>query len=186
MTALVCLTIAIACALISRILLLIAALDISVWWAVGVFLPFGPSLFRLSYPDAARSSFIFRVATLLCFFLFVVFGPAAGLGPTYKPKPRQAEAGKGYASEIAKKFARFRASKAKADPLTLNDQRLANAREFERLNKWKEALQIQKRDLSQSDVEGNRAYAIDLEEYNSALAAATVEKQILATAPVGD
>ena len=39
MIALVCLTIAVVCAIISRILLLIAALDISVWWAVGVFLP---------------------------------------------------------------------------------------------------------------------------------------------------
>jgi hypothetical protein len=182
MTGLVCLTIAIVCALISRVLLLIAALDISVWWAVGVFLPFGPLLFRLSYPDAARSSFIFRVGTLLCIFLYLVFGPGALIVPTYKASPHKTEARKGYASEIAKKFAQFRTSRPRIDPQTLDDRRLANAREFERLKRWQEALRIQKRDLLQNDFEGNRAYAIDLEEYNAALAAATAEKQILATA----
>jgi len=48
MIALVCLGGAVICALIARVLLLIAALEISVWWAIGVFLPFGPTLFRLS------------------------------------------------------------------------------------------------------------------------------------------
>ena len=182
MTSLVCLTIAIICALIARILLVTAAARISVGWAIGVFLPFGPMLFRLSYPDEARSSFIFRLGTLVCIFLYVILGPAGLVGPGYKPKPNQTEARKGYASEITSRFSQFRRSKPKVAPQTLNDRRLANAREFERLGKWKEALQIQKRGLLQTDVEGNRAYAIDLEEYNYAFAAATAEYQILSTA----
>src|SRR4051812_33285730 len=120
MAGLVCLTIAILCALISRVLLLIAALDISVWWAVGIFLPFGPSFFRHSYPEAARPSFLFRVATLVCIFLFVALGPAARISPTYKARAHQSEARKGYASEIAKKFTQFTTSKTKVDPQTVN------------------------------------------------------------------
>src|SRR5438132_12574455 len=72
MVSLVFLGLAIVCALISRILLLIAAIDISAWRALGVFLPFGPLFFRLNYPEQARNSFLFRVATLLCIFGFVV------------------------------------------------------------------------------------------------------------------
>src|SRR3977135_2852628 len=75
MVSLVFLGLAIVCALISRILLLIAAIDISAWWALGVFLPFGPLSFRLNYPEQARNSSLFRVATLLCIFGFVVMRP---------------------------------------------------------------------------------------------------------------
>jgi len=69
MVSLVFLGLAIVCALISRILLLIAAIDISAWWALGVFLPFGPLFFRLNYPEQARNSYLFRVATLMHFWL---------------------------------------------------------------------------------------------------------------------
>src|SRR5437870_13573707 len=72
MVSLVFLGLAIVCALISRILLLIAAIDISAWWALGVFLPLGPLFFWLNYPEQARNSYLFRVATLLCIFGFVV------------------------------------------------------------------------------------------------------------------
>src|SRR5437899_11621508 len=75
MVSLVFLGLAIVCALISRILLLIAAIDISAWWALGVFLPFGPLFFRLNYPEQARNSYLFRVATLICIFGFVVMRP---------------------------------------------------------------------------------------------------------------
>src|SRR5947207_15842546 len=79
MVSLVFLGLAIVCALISRILLLIAAIDISAWWALGVFLPFGPLFFRLNYPGQARNSYLFRVATLLCIFGFVVMRPGLSL-----------------------------------------------------------------------------------------------------------
>jgi len=75
MVSLIFLGLAIVCALISRILLLIAAINISAGWAFGVFLPFGPLFFRLNYPEAARNSFLFRVATLLCVFGFVISQP---------------------------------------------------------------------------------------------------------------
>src|SRR5438128_9434351 len=77
MVSLVFLGLAIVCALISRILLLIAAIDISAWWALGVFLPLGPLFFRLNYPEQARNSYLFRVATLLCIFGFVEIGRAS-------------------------------------------------------------------------------------------------------------
>src|SRR3977135_4715057 len=79
MVSLVFLGLAIVCALISRILLLIAAIDISAWWALGVFLPFGQLFFRLNYPEQARNSYLFRVATLLCIFGFVVMRPGWSL-----------------------------------------------------------------------------------------------------------
>src|SRR6184192_4435924 len=81
MVSLVFLSLAIVCALISRILLLIAAIDISAWWALGVFLPFGPLFFRLNYPEQARNSYLFRVATLLCIFGFVVMRPGLNFSP---------------------------------------------------------------------------------------------------------
>lgn len=83
---LIFLGLAIICALISRILLLIAAIDQRV---VGtrVFLPFGPVFFRLNYPEqAAYFLLFFRVATLLCVFAFVIVGPAMNLG-MHKPRP---------------------------------------------------------------------------------------------------
>jgi hypothetical protein len=180
--ALVCLTIGLICALISRVLLLIAALDISVGWAIGVFLPFGPLLFRLSYPDAAQSSRWFRFATLGFLFFYILLGPSALIGPTYKPRAHKQDTGRSYAWEIARKFTGKTDAKTKTDTRTLEQRRVANAQEFERLKKWNEALRLQKRDLLKSDVEGNRAYNIDLEEYNAALTAANAEKAVLATA----
>ena len=75
MVSLVFLGLAILCALISRILLVTAAIKISTGWAFGVFLPFGPLFFRLNYPEEARNSYIFRVATLACFFGFIIYEP---------------------------------------------------------------------------------------------------------------
>ena len=75
MVSLIFLGLAIVCALISRILLVTAAVKISTGWAFGVFLPFGPLFFRLNYPEEARNSYLFRVATLLCVFGFVISQP---------------------------------------------------------------------------------------------------------------
>src|SRR5437763_15232993 len=103
MVSLVFLGLAIVCALISRILLLIAAGDISAWWALGVFLPFGPLFFRLNYPEQARTSYLFRVATLLCSFGFVVTRPGSNINArgslrttSLAPEAKQA---RGYAIE---------------------------------------------------------------------------------------
>jgi hypothetical protein len=177
--AVVCLTIAVICAIVARILLVIAAARISVAWAVGVFLPFGPFLFRLKHPEAARSSFLFRLATLGSIFLYVVVGPAASIGSAYRSDD-DSEAVQGYASE------RHNESKEAASGgnrlfQSVEERRTANTREFERLKKWSEALQLQKRELAQTDLEANRAYNIDLEEYQAAFAAATAEKQVLTT-----
>src|SRR5881392_3310696 len=80
MAALGFLILAIVCSLISRILLVKAAFGINWKWGIGVFVPFGPLAFRLSYPDEARSSRIFRLATLPCFFLYVMLSPGLGSG----------------------------------------------------------------------------------------------------------
>lgn len=183
MTGLVCLTIAAVCAIIARVLLLIAALDISVWWALGVFLPFGPLLFRLSYPEAARSSYLFRIGTLVCVFLYFVLGPGAFVSPLHKKRTTITPAQKGYASEFVSKIFRRTPSQTKTNTRTLEERRADNEQEFERLNRWNESLQARKRDLLRSDVEGTQAYNIDLQEYTAALAAATAEKQALASSP---
>src|SRR5438309_3491989 len=164
MVSLVFLGLSIVCALISRILLLIAAIDISAWWALGVFLPFGPLFFRLNYPEQARNSYLFRVATLLCIFGFVVMRSgldfrsrashrATSLGP-------QAKQTVGYAME--KPVPLKKTSLAAAVPtLTLDQRRATNAKELERLHGMEEPLKLRKRDLLHSDAEGNRVYAMD-------------------------
>jgi hypothetical protein len=182
MAALVCLTIALICAIISRVLLFIAAVNISIWWALGVFLPFGPLLFRLNYPDEARKSFYFRLGTLICVFLYFVLGPGAFVSPLHKKRSTVTAAQKGYASEFASKIFHSLSSDKKVDGRNLDQRRADNEREFERLNRWNESLQVRKRGLLRSDVEGNQAYNIDLQEYMAALAAATAEKAALAKA----
>jgi hypothetical protein len=178
MVSLVFLGLAIVCALISRILLLIAAIDISAWWALGVFLPFGPLFFRLNYPEQARNSFLFRVATLLCIFGFVVMRP--GFSPRgshrttlFSPQAKQTV---GYAMEKP-----VPSKKTNSAAAALDQRRAANAKELEQLRDVNEQLRLRKRDLLHSDSEGNRVYAIDLASYNEALAKATAEKNALAT-----
>ena len=177
----ICLTAAVICALVARVLLLIAAWNISVWWAVGVFLPFGPTLFRLSYPEEARSSYMFRLGTFACIFLYIVIGPGAFISPLQKRSHPTDTVRKGFASESVSRISGPSSPTAKADPRSLAQRRADNQREMERLGKWNQDLQVRKRDLLRSDVEGTRAYDIDLQEYQSALATATAEKQVLAT-----
>jgi hypothetical protein len=182
MVSLVFLGLAIVCALISRILLLIAAIDISAWWALGVFLPFGPLFFRLNYPEQARNSYLFRVATLLCIFGFVVMRPGLNFGlrgghrtTSFAPQAKQTV---GYA--IEKPVTLKKPNPSAAPTLTLDQRRATNAKELERLHGVEEQLKLRKRDLLHSDTEGNRLYAIDLASYNDALAKATAEKNTLA------
>ena len=161
---------------------MIAALDISIWWALGVFLPFGPLLFRLNYPEAARSSYLFRVATLVAVFLYVVLGPGAFVSPLHKRHASVTPAQKGYASELVSKIFKRTSSGTTADNRSMQERQAANNREFERMNRWNESLQKRKRDLLHGDVAGNEAYNVDLREYMDALAAATAEKQALVKA----
>ena len=183
MVSLVFLGLAIVCALVSRILLLIAAIDISGWWALGVFLPFGPLFFRLNYPEQARNSYLFRVATLLCIFGFVIIRPGLNFSPrgshrttSFAPTAKQTV---GYAME---KPVSSKTTNPAAPTLTLDQRRATNAKELERLHGVEELLRLRKRDLLHSDTEANRLYAIDLASYNDALAKATMEKNALASA----
>jgi hypothetical protein len=185
-SAFVFLIIGLVCAIISRILLFIAALDVSIWWALGVFLPFGPFLFRLNYPDLARSSMIFRFATLPSFFFYLVIGP----GPAYRrhlSKVTELSSAQPvhYSLEVR---GRSRKEKISAGPIvetapSLEERRAANFREFQRLNAWNEALKLRKRDLLRSDDEGNRAYNLELSQYNAALEKANAERSAIVTLP---
>ena len=182
MVSLVFLGLAIVCALVSRILLVTAAVKISTGWAFGVFLPFGPLFFRLNYPDEARNSYIFRVATLACFFGFIIYEPRmtshfSKIRPT-SASPRLSKQTVGHATE---KPGTSKKPNAAPTP-TLAERRTANATELARLRGVEAELKLRKRDLLHSDTEGNRVYAIDLASYNEAFAKATAEKNAVAVA----
>jgi hypothetical protein len=181
-SAFIFLIIGLVCAIISRILLAIAACGISVWWSLGVWLPFGPLLFRLSYPDLARSSMLFRFATLPCLFLYFVLDP----GPTYRHqlwKGTQTGTAPGrYALENhdpGSKKSKVSGPAGGREP-SIEERRAGNFREFQRLHVWDDALKLRKRDLLHSDAEGNRIYEIELAQYKGALANANAEKDALA------
>jgi hypothetical protein len=61
----------------------------------------------------------------------------------------------------------------------VEERRTANTREFERLRAWSDALRLRKRDLLHSDTEGNRAYELELAQYNAALEKANTERSAL-------
>jgi len=165
--ALIFLGIGIVCALIGRILLIGAAFGVSVWWGLGVFLPFGPLFFRLSYPDLAPTSRYFRLAVLPCILGYVYLQPDGfskiRRGEFLKSAQGPAAPANHYALE-------------KSAQASLSDRRTGNDREFQRLAEWSEALRSKKRDLLHSDVQGNIAYNAELAQYNEALAKATAEK----------
>jgi len=165
---LVFLGIGVVCILIGRILLIGAAFGVSVWWGMSIFLPFGPLVFRLSYPDLAPLSKTFRLLALPCILAYFVMRPGP---PDYdkflKHKPMPSAPANHYGLE--------KISTAIA-PSSLEQRRIANAKEFERLNAWSEALRIKKRDLLHSDVQGNIAYNAEVAEYNAALKKATDER----------
>jgi hypothetical protein len=167
---LVFLGIGVVCALIGRILLIGAAFGVSVWWGLGVFLPFGPLLFRLSYPNLAPTSRYFRLAVFPCLLAYFVFQP------TGFSKLRRHEVLKS-AKETAAPTNHY-AIEQLAQPLA-EERRGANEREFQRLNAWSEALRLKKRDILNSDVQGNIAYQAELAQYNAALTKATTEKKSL-------
>jgi hypothetical protein len=158
--------------LIGRILLIGAAFSVSVWWGLGIFLPFGPLLFRLSYPDLAPLSRTLRLFALPCILAYFVLrpGPMSGYDHFFKHKDVPAAPANHYALE--------KVAKAVASP-NLEQRRTENVKEFERLQAWGEGLRLKKRDLLHSDVQGNIAYAAELQQYNAALAKATADKEAL-------
>lgn len=159
-----------ACALVGRVLLAAGAFGVSVWWGFGVFLPFGPLLFRLSYPDVAPTSRYFRLALLPCVLAYFLLEPG-GLsnlrrGDILESANAPAAPKNHYAVEKI----------VKSD---LSELSAANDREFKRLEAWSQALRLKKRDLLRSDVQGNIAYNAELAQYEAALTKATVDKNAI-------
>ena len=176
MVALICLALGVVCILIGRILLLRAAFGVSVWWGLGIFLPFGPLCFRLCYPDLAPLSKTFRLIALPCILAYFVLRP----GPPNYDKFFKYKSDKSVASAPANHYGMEKI----LHRTSLDESRAANNREFERLKAWEAALRLKKRDLLHSDVEGTRAYNAEVAEYNAALTKATAEKNaVWAQAP---
>ena len=159
--------------LIGRILLISAAFGVSIWWGFGIFLPFGPLLFRLSYPDLAPLSRTLRLFALPCILGYFVLRPGPLSGSHYDQLLKR----KDVPAAPANHYGIERVAKAIAP--NLEQRRLDNNKEFERLKAWSEVLRLKKRDLLHSDVQGNSAYNAELQQYNAALAKATADKQAL-------
>ena len=186
MNAIIFLSLGLLCAVVGRALIVAAAFRISWRWGIGVLLPFGPLAFRRNYPDDARLARPFQLATLPCFVLYLFLGPGMGASIISRPFSQKTPAAAsmpatGFALEKPRPshksnngFALFR-----TDP-TIEQRRVTNAREFERLTSKDKELKLRKRDLLRSDVEGNALYARNLAEYNAALTQANAEKNELA------
>ena len=151
--------------LIGRILLISAAFGVSIWWGFGIFLPFGPMLFRMNYPDLAPLSRTFRLFSLPCILAYFVLGPGTLPG---------SHRGKDVPSGPANHYGLEKLSKS-----NLDERRTANAKEMERLTAWAESLHVKKRDLLRSDAEGAKAFNNEVAEFNVALAKATAEQAAL-------
>jgi hypothetical protein len=196
MLPLVLLSLALASALISRFLLIKAAFKISLWWGIGVFIPFGPIVFRLKYPAEAKQAWIFSVATLGLTLGCVLASPQilptarAGLAKSVNSAKGQwhipfASYFPGH-SKPAIGSNIFDPSKPKdlsaPKPPNVEERRQSNSKELADLRAWNERLKLKKRDLLHSDTEGNRMYAIEIDSYNAALNKATAEHTALSTA----
>ncbi len=153
--------------MIGRILLVGAAFAVSIWWGLGVFLPFGPLLFRLSYPEASPTSRYFRLAAFPCFLAFFVFQPDA------LSKLKQGELLKSAQAPAAP------ANSYALEKIELEKRLVANEREFQRLDAWSIKLRLKKRDILRSDVRGNTVYNAERARYEAELAKAMAEKDVL-------
>src|ERR1700726_3708472 len=120
----------IICALVGRILLLSAAFQVSVWWGIGVLLPFGPLLFRLSYPGVAPLSLKFRFATLPCVLMYFILQPGLISGLHRNQILKSASAPAAPADHYGLE------PKPKINIKNLGARREANAREMDRLRAW--------------------------------------------------
>ena len=174
MAALIFLALGLVCILIGRVLLIRAAFGVSVGWGFGIFLPFGPFLFRLSYPDLAPLSRTFRLIALPCFLAYFALRPGPLSASTLDQFFKQKEV----PSAPANHYGLEKISKAIVAP-TVDQRRAINATELERLTAWSQTLRLKKRDLLHSDVQGNLAYNAEVVEYNVAVTKATAEKNAL-------
>ena len=174
MVALIFLALGVILMLIGRILLIKAAFGVSMGWGFGIFLPFGPLLFRMNYPDLAPMSRTFRLFSIPCILAYFVLGPGTlpgarrGQPSTQKPVP----------AAPANHYGLEKVSKPSMTA-SLDERRAANAKEMERLTAWAETLHVKKRDLLRSDVEGTKAFNTEVAEYNAALAKATAEQSAI-------
>ena len=157
---------------IGRIFLIGAAFGVSVWWGLGIFLPFGRLLFRLSYPGLARVSRTFRLVALPCILGYFVLRRASLSGSHFDQFLKHKEVPSAPANH-------YGLEKIAIAAPSLEERRAVNVKELERLTAWSEALRLKKRDLLHSDVQGNIAYNAEVAEYNAALAKATAEKNSL-------
>jgi hypothetical protein len=162
-------------------LLIKAAFGISKKWGFGVFVPFGPLFFRLSYPDEARRARMFQLATLPCIFLYVMISPEmlpstrVGLVKMGPPgRQHYALAAGSYTLKLPGYGTETAAAPSKQP--SGEERRAANDREYLRLRQMSEELRARKRDLLTSDTEGALAYNKLAEEYNAALDKYNAEK----------
>lgn len=196
MLPLVLLSLALASALISRFLLIKAAFKINLWWGIGIFIPFGPMVFRLKYPAEAKQAWLFSVATLGLTLGYVL------ASPQILPDARAGLAKSGNSAKSKWNFHLgsyffgrskpaigsniFDPSKPKdlsapkpAPTPSLDERRQTNSKELADLRDWNQRLKLKKRDLLHSDTEGNRMYAIEVDSYNAAVNKATAERAAL-------
>jgi hypothetical protein len=162
-------------------MLFIAAINVSIGWALGVWLPFGPLCFRRTFPDLSRPSAPFRTATIVfCGLYLLVAGSSSEF---YRRKsqtslPLQSNQATGYGTE------RSADSGETKEDMNVEERRSANTKELDRLAKWADVLRLKKRDLLRSDVQGNRTYEAELGLYDEAFSKATLEKDAIAPAPL--
>lgn len=182
---LIALGLGIVCALVSRVLLFIAAIRISGGWAFGAMLPFGPLVFRLNYPAEARNSMLFRYLTLAFFGFYLIKGPGPDLvyrGHRHKIV-KDAKQGPKAGDQLYYGTQKSAAAAGTAAPpkptLSPEQRRAANDQELVRLRTVYDELKLRKRDLLHSNIEGNRDYVVDLAIYNAALARAMIERNAL-------
>jgi hypothetical protein len=129
---------------------------------------------------------MFRLATLPCIFLYLALGPGALFSHQrhlFKQTQLPPAPPAGYASERPGQNLNgvpVSAGRKMDSIASLEERVVANAREFERLRAWSEALRLRKRDLLHSDTQGNLAYNLELAQYDAALERANAEKNSLA------
>jgi hypothetical protein len=111
------------------------------------------------------------LVALPCILAYFVLRPGP---PSYDKFFKQ----KPVPSAPANHYSLEKISKVIAAP-TLEKRREVNEKELARLTAWSQSLKLKKRDLLNSDVQGNVFYEGELAQYNDALAKATAEKQAL-------
>ena len=165
--------------LTARALLVAAAFRTRVWWGLAVLLPFGPFFFRMCHSEACARSRVFGIATLPCIAMFYLLGPKG----SYKnpvPDPVVSLRMIGYGALPVVDNSKIPVAPV-APNLDVEERRLVNAAEMQRITAWGAKLGLRKRDLLKSDAEGVHAFNDEVEQYNVALLQAQAEKNALAS-----